>query len=110
VLALPSDATESFGIVLIEAMASGCPVIATDLPGVRTIVAHGRDGLLIAPGNVEALCQAIATVALMPIAARRAMGQAGRAKVEACYDWERIGERLETMYAEVVAERDARER
>jgi glycosyltransferase involved in cell wall biosynthesis len=110
VLALPSDATESFGIVLIEAMASGCPVIATDLPGVRTIVSHGRDGLVVAPGDVDALRRAIADVARMPVEVRRTMGHAGRAKVEACYDWERIGERLEAMYAEVVAEGDARER
>jgi glycosyltransferase involved in cell wall biosynthesis len=110
VLALPSDATESFGIVLIEAMASGRPVIATDLPGVRTVVAHGRDGLLVAPGDVEALRQAIADVALMPVEVRRTMGHAGRAKVEASYGWERIGERLEAIYAEVVAECDARER
>jgi glycosyltransferase involved in cell wall biosynthesis len=65
---------------------------------------------LVAPGEVEALRQAIADVALMPVEVRRTMGHAGRAKVEASYGWERIGERLEAIYAEVVAECDARER
>lgn len=102
VLALPSDGTESFGVVLIEAMAGGRPVIATDLPGVRDVVAAGRDGLLVAPGAAEPIREAIVTLAGMPPTARRAMGEAGRAKVEARYEWTRIGELLETLYRRVL--------
>ena len=104
---LPSDGTESFGVVLIEAMASGRPVVATDLPGVRDIVSPGRDGLLVRPGDEEALAEAIREMANMPLAARRAFGAAGRSKVESRYAWERIGEELESLYTEVLAEQAA---
>lgn len=102
VLALPSDGVESFGMVLIEAMACGRPVIATDLPGVRDVVDNERDGLLVPPGDVAAMSRAIDKFARMPPAVRRAMGAAGRLKVEDRYQWERIGERLEALYESVV--------
>ena len=103
VLALPSD-KESFGIPLIEAMASGRPVIATDVPGVRSVVADGREGMLIAPGDVAGLRCALAAMQSMGLEGRSAMGALGRTKAEERYDWRRIGERLEGLYAEVIAE------
>lgn len=104
-LVLPSVTRgEAFGMVLLEAMASGRPVIATDLPGVRSVVADGVDGFLVPPANAPALAEAIGKIASMPDDARAAMGAAGRAKVEREYGWERIGDRLETLYAAVLAE------
>ena len=50
-LVLPSDSVESFGLVLIEAMACGLPVVASNLPGVRTTVRHENDGYLVPPGG-----------------------------------------------------------
>jgi glycosyltransferase involved in cell wall biosynthesis len=106
VLVLPSETRgEAFGMVLLEAMASGRPVIATDLPGVRSVVSHGEDGFLVVPGDALALGQAILKVVGMSGEARMAMGAAGRRKVEASYAWERIGERLESLYVDVLAER-----
>jgi glycosyltransferase involved in cell wall biosynthesis len=102
VLVLPSDAVESFGLVVIEAMACGRPVIATDLPGVRDVVANGRDGLLVPPGEVAALSRAIDEIAGMSLDDRRAMGAAGREKVAARYEWHQIGEQLESIYKCVV--------
>jgi glycosyltransferase involved in cell wall biosynthesis len=104
-LVLPSTTMgEAFGIVLLEAMACGKPVIASNLPGVRTVVDPGVDGLLAEPGSVDDL-----TVRLDDLIARRdqhaAMGQRGRDKAVRCYDWERINERLLDVYAAVVAER-----
>jgi len=58
VLILPSDA-EGFGLVLIEAMAAGIPVIATDVPGIRDVVQHDRTGLLVPPRSPKLLAAAI---------------------------------------------------
>src|SRR4030095_5579449 len=56
VVALPSvDRTEAFGLVLLEALACGTPVVASRLPGVRTLVEDGRTGYLVEPGNVDEL-------------------------------------------------------
>ncbi len=60
VLVLPSvDPLESFGMVQVEAMLCGCPVIATDMPGVRDILTRLPQGLLVPPGDIEALTDAI---------------------------------------------------
>jgi glycosyltransferase involved in cell wall biosynthesis len=69
ILALPSLA-EGFGLVLIEAMAAGVPVVATDVPGIRDVVRDGVTGLLVPPGNADALAAAI----------RRVVGDAGLRK------------------------------
>lgn len=53
------DASEAFGLVVLEAMASGLPVIASNLPGVRTLVREGETGLLFTRGNVQELKQAL---------------------------------------------------
>ena len=59
-LALPStDGSEAFGLVLIEALACGTPVIASDLPGVRKVVFDSGAGQLVAPGDVESLSSAL---------------------------------------------------
>ncbi|MBI4098867.1 MAG: glycosyltransferase family 4 protein [Candidatus Magasanikbacteria bacterium] len=59
-LVLPStDRSEAFGIVLIEAMACGTPVIASDLPGVRAVVERVQGGVLVPPGDEQALASAL---------------------------------------------------
>ena len=59
-LVIPSTGIESFGLVAIEAFAAGTPVIASAHGGLREIVVHGKTGLLVEPGNSEALARAIA--------------------------------------------------
>ena len=61
-LVLPSLA-EGFGLVLIEAMAAGVPVIATDVAGIRDVVRNGETGLLVPPSNASKLAAAIAEIA-----------------------------------------------
>ncbi len=102
-LVLPSEgfAAESFGIVLIEAMASGKPTIATAIPGVRTVVRDGVTGLLVPPGDAAALRDALRVLVDSP-ALRRHMGEAGRAVVEREYDWRSIARRLDTVYAAIL--------
>ncbi|GAC1383651.1 MAG: glycosyltransferase family 4 protein [Herpetosiphon sp.] len=101
VTALPSETMgEAFGLVLIESMACGTPVVASNLPGVRTVVQHDVDGLLIKPSDPAALAAAVRQL-LHNDTVRKAMGQNGRHKVEACFTWEQLAVRLETLYYQV---------
>lgn len=103
VVVLPSSPPESFGMVLIEAMACGRPVIAHDIPGVRMLIDDGVDGYLIQPGDAEALQRQLAQILSMPHYDLLAMGFAGRRKVELKYTWEVAGQRLECIYQQVIA-------
>ena len=102
VTALPSSLPESFGLVLIESLACATPVIASNIPGVRTVVNHGSDGLLVEAESSTALAEAIWQI-LSDDATRREMGRRGRAKAEARYGWEQIGLQLEEIYQEALS-------
>jgi len=71
---------EGIPVVIMEAMASGLPVISTQLSGIPELVDDGRTGILVAPGDVEALALALQKLYENP-ALRLSMGQAGREKV-----------------------------
>jgi glycosyltransferase involved in cell wall biosynthesis len=101
VMVLPSLSIESFGMVLIEAMACERPVIATDLPGVRSVVTDGREGLLVTPADADALAGGIQNLLDDP-RARREMGIRGREKVFTKYAWPKIIPLLTRMYEEVL--------
>jgi phosphatidylinositol alpha-mannosyltransferase len=98
---LPSGG-ESFGIVLLEAMAAGKPVIASDIPGYREIVTHRVEGLLIAPGDTRSLVEAMAWLAGDP-QARQSMGNLGRLKAIR-FDRAKIAGNIEHVYRQAVAQ------
>ncbi len=101
-LTLPSTTEgEAFGLVLIEAMASGKPVIASNLPGLRSVVDEGVTGLLAKPGDVEDLTEKLDSILSHPELMLK-MGIEGRKKVEARYAWHNIGVLLERLYREVL--------
>lgn len=101
---LPSTTRgEAFGMVLLESLACGIPVIATDMPGVRTVVEPGRDGLLVTPGDLIQLSQAIEQL-LESDALRQTMGIQGRARVEEHYNWLSLISRLEKIYFQALSE------
>lgn len=98
VTVLPSTTMgEAFGLVLVESMACGTPVIATNLPGVRDVVNPEHDGLLVTPGDVSALSQAMGRL-LSDLSLRDRFGSEGRQKVEQRYDWRDICVQLENIY------------
>ena len=90
---------ESFGIVLVEAMAAGLPVVCTDIPGYREVVRDDSDGLLVPPNDPIALADAIARVLSDPTLAST-LAVAGRTRA-AEYSWESVLPRLETVYDRV---------
>jgi phosphatidylinositol alpha-mannosyltransferase len=95
----PAVGQESFGIVLVEAMAAGLPVVATDIPGYREVVDDGVEGLLVPPGDDGALAAALRRV-LGDHELAKALGEAGRARARR-YSWDVVGPQIEAVYAEV---------
>jgi len=103
-LVLPSTTMgEAFGLVLLEAMACGKPVIASNLPGVRSVVSAGESGLLVNPGDPGHLAETLRALLDSP-ARRQEMGARGRAAVEEKYAWPRIIPQLVAVYEEVLAD------
>lgn len=107
-LLLTTEPPESFGIVLIEAMACGLPVIATDYPGARAIVDEGETGLLVGRGDPSAVASALSTLAAAGADGRREIGASGRAKAEREWSWPRLVERMDDAYAQAIAARAAK--
>jgi glycosyltransferase involved in cell wall biosynthesis len=104
-LLLTTEPPESFGIVLIEAMACGLPTIATEYPGVRAVIDDGETGLLVKPGDPEAVAAAIRGLIEAGAGGRAQMGAAGRQKAERLWSWPRLLDRMEGAYAEAIAAR-----
>jgi glycosyltransferase involved in cell wall biosynthesis len=104
-LLLTTQPPESFGIVLIEAMACGLPTIATEYPGVRAVVDDGATGLLVGPEDPEAVAAAIRRLIEAGPAGRARMGAAGREKAERLWSWPRLLDRMEDAYAEAIVAR-----
>jgi glycosyltransferase involved in cell wall biosynthesis len=96
VFVLPSAGPEIFGIVNLEAMACGVPIVASKIGGVPDIVKDGENGLLVPPRDSEALADAIIYL-LENEDMREKMGKNGRKKAEG-YSWERIAEETEEIY------------
>ncbi len=100
----PATGKESFGYVLLEAMASGTPVVATSIPGFLGVMNDGEQGFLVEPKSEEALASALRKLIEDPSLAQR-FGAAGRANAQK-YRWERLAEDM-IAYYEAVLERSA---
>lgn len=92
---LPSTTMgEAFGLVLVEAMATGKPVIASNLPGVRSVVDDGKNGFLVVPGDSEDLASKINRL-LIDNELCSIFGASGIIKVKKKYNWTKITRDLE---------------
>ena len=91
--AMPSW-SESFGIVYLEAWARSKPVIGCGGGAVETVISDGEDGVLVKPGDAQALAGAIRSLLWDPDR-RRGLGESGRRKVESRFTWERVTGRFE---------------
>jgi len=103
---VPSRWYETFGLVAVEAMMNGTPVIASRIGALPDIVEHEVTGLLVEPGDVAGLRHAILRLA-HDCDAIRSMGAAGRLRYEARYTPHRNIDMLEHIYAEAIASRDS---
>lgn len=98
VVVLPSvDKSEAFGLALVEGMACGKAVVASNLAGVRSVVEDGVNGFLTEPKNADDLASKINYLLTNPAVAS-GFGFRGREKAEQQYDWKIIGKQLEKIY------------
>jgi phosphatidylinositol alpha-mannosyltransferase len=101
VFCAPSVGGESQGIVLLEAMAAGRAVVASDIPGYRSVVQDGVDGLLARPRDTDHLAWAICRL-LGDQGMRTRLGAAARQRAE-MFGWERVSLQVEAYYDELWA-------
>jgi glycosyltransferase involved in cell wall biosynthesis len=97
IFAFPTIWHEPFGMPPVEAMAAGLPVVAGRAGALPETVDHGRTGLLVERGSVEALAEALDSLLADP-QRRRAMGEAGRARVQERFRWDTLADRLLDLY------------
>jgi len=96
----PATGRESFGIVLLEAMAVGKPIVASNIQGYNNVVTHGAEGLLVPPKNTEKLAQALISL-MTDESLRQQMGDKGRLTALE-YDWELIAQKVLNYYLSVL--------
>jgi glycosyltransferase involved in cell wall biosynthesis len=108
---VPSRSWEAFGVVALESLAAGRPVIASRLPGLADLIDPGRTGLLAPPESPLGLAQAIGEIAIN-LARADEWGKAAQRSVQA-FDWRNIAQRHLDLFADLLAARhrlgDARE-
>jgi phosphatidyl-myo-inositol alpha-mannosyltransferase len=104
VFCAPNTGQESFGIVLLEAMAAGAPIVASDIPGYRDVISDGLQGVLVEPQNPAAIADAVCRLLGNP-ELRAGMRRAGQDKAQA-YDWPRVAAQVLDYYAEVLERRE----
>lgn len=100
IICCPATGWESFGIVLIEAMAVGTPVVASDISGYASVLTHDAEGLLVPPKNASKLAEALLSLA-DDKAMRQQMGQKGIATAQQ-YSWENVAKQVLACYYKVL--------
>jgi len=101
VLVLPSvSPLEAFGIVLIEALASGTPIIGANIPGVRSVVKSSKAGFLVKPKSIQDIVSVVTRVSKV-----KCFDKIARKSAEENYDWEIITKQIERVYLLVIKQK-----
>jgi len=100
VFCVPSTGRESQGAILLEAMATGRPILTTNINGYATVITHGEQGLLVPPRDSESLAEALFTL-LRDEHLRQRLGANGVVKAQE-YSWDRVTGRVLDYYAKVL--------
>ncbi len=101
----PATGRELFGIVLLEAMASGAPIVASDIHGYKGVVRRGREALLVPPHSPKQIAAAVGRVLRDPELAR-AMSEAGPLRAEE-FSWPRVTAKVDDYYGFVIRRLEA---
>jgi glycosyltransferase involved in cell wall biosynthesis len=96
--------TEALGVVILEAAASGTPIVATNVGGIPDIVVDGQTGLLAEPANPESLANAILRLHRNPALASKLAANA-RELVESRFSWESVVDRFDTLFRQLLEQR-----
>ncbi len=105
VFVAPSTGRESFGLILLEGMASGKPVVASAIPGYSAVIRNGIDGMLVEPKDAQALALAIVRV-LADADLRNQLVASGREHVKQ-FSWEVVANRLLEVYGRAIEQHRA---
>ena len=92
---------EAFGLVILEALASGKPVITSDMPGMREVIIDGVDGFLAEPLDAHDISEKLRML-LEDDELRKRFGANGRMKVEERFTWARVTKQTEDAYTKVI--------
>ena len=104
VFCAPNTGHESLGLILLEAMASGVPIVASRIPGFAAVVKDGEHGLLVPPRDSEALCEALKRL-LSDAGMREAMGRVAALHARS-WSWEEVSSEVLAFYEETAANRN----
>ncbi len=104
VFCAPNTGHESLGLILLEAMASGVPIVASRIPGFAAVVKDGEHGLLVPPRDSDALCEALKRL-LSDAGMRRAMGRAAALHARS-WSWDEVSSEVLAFYEETAANRN----
>lgn len=103
VFCAPNTGHESLGLILLEAMAAGVPIVASRIPGFAAVVKDGEQGLLVPPRDSAALAEALKRL-LSDAGMREAMGKAGAQHARG-WTWEEVSAKILAFYKETAAKR-----